>query len=294
MSQAETAPPPPVDDLTRQRIVVLDFGSQYAQLIARRVREQHVYCQILRHDIDADRLAELRPQGIILSGGPASVYEHGAPRCDPRLFELGIPVLGICYGMQLACEALGGRVDHAHHGTNAYRALTDALAFARAVEMAERMTDPDETLIIVTADHGHVFNIAGYPRRGNPILGKVIESRSGQPALDADGKPYTTLGYMNGRGFRDYGDDLEADLTYREDPVGGRVDLSRIDTARPGFHQEALVPLSSETHGGEDVGVYATGPGSRAATGVQEQNRLFHIMLQATTWEQEAAARSKR
>ncbi len=102
----------PAEELTEQRIVVLDFGSQYAQLIARRVREQNVYCQILRHDIDAARLAEIAPKGIILSGGPASVYEPGAPKCDPALFQLGIPVLGICYGMQLACEALGGKVDN--------------------------------------------------------------------------------------------------------------------------------------------------------------------------------------
>ncbi|MEM9826504.1 MAG: glutamine-hydrolyzing GMP synthase [Planctomycetota bacterium] len=99
-------------ELTRQKIVVLDFGSQYAQLIARRVREQHVYCQILRHDITADRLRELAPRGIILSGGPASVYADDAPQCDPAIFQLGIPVLGICYGMQLTCKALGGKVDH--------------------------------------------------------------------------------------------------------------------------------------------------------------------------------------
>lgn len=101
------------NSLTQQRIVVLDFGSQYAQLIARRVREQNVYCQILRHDLPAQRIAELAPKGIILSGGPSSVYEDGAPRCDPELFKLGIPVLGICYGMQLACEALGGKVANA-------------------------------------------------------------------------------------------------------------------------------------------------------------------------------------
>ncbi|TWT83382.1 GMP synthase [glutamine-hydrolyzing] [Planctomycetes bacterium CA13] len=100
------------ENLTAQRIVVLDFGSQYAQLIARRVREQNVYCQILRHDLSADRIAELAPKGIILSGGPSSVYAEGAPQCDPQLFNLGIPVLGICYGMQLACEALGGKIDH--------------------------------------------------------------------------------------------------------------------------------------------------------------------------------------
>jgi len=96
-----------------QRVLVLDFGSQYAQLIARRVREQNVYCEIVRHDISADRLRELAPMGLILSGGPASVYVESAPMCDPELFQLGIPVLGICYGMQLACQALGGQVDNA-------------------------------------------------------------------------------------------------------------------------------------------------------------------------------------
>ena len=96
--------------LADQRVLVLDFGSQLAQLIARRVREQHVYCEIVRHDITAARLRELAPKGIILSGGPSSVYAQGAPQCDPELFDLGIPVLGICYGMQLACQALGGEV----------------------------------------------------------------------------------------------------------------------------------------------------------------------------------------
>ncbi len=94
-----------------QRVLILDFGSQYAQLIARRVREQHVYCEIVRHDITAARMRELAPVGIILSGGPASVYEKGAPKCDPQIFHLGIPVLGICYGLHLACEALGGRIN---------------------------------------------------------------------------------------------------------------------------------------------------------------------------------------
>jgi GMP synthase (glutamine-hydrolysing) len=107
---SSASPPAP---LQSERVLVLDFGSQYAQLIARRVREQHVYCEIVRHDIPAARVRELAPRGLILSGGPASVTDSGAPRCDPGLFRLGIPVLGICYGMQLACAALGGRVGQA-------------------------------------------------------------------------------------------------------------------------------------------------------------------------------------
>ena len=104
---------PAVSRLVDEKVVVLDFGSQYAQLIARRVREQNVFCEIVRHDITADRLREINPKGIILSGGPSSVYEKGAPKCDAGLFHLGIPVLGICYGMQLACDSLGGKVESA-------------------------------------------------------------------------------------------------------------------------------------------------------------------------------------
>jgi GMP synthase (glutamine-hydrolysing) len=111
----QSLPQPPATGTAQQaeRVLVLDFGSQYAQLIARRVREQHVYCEIVRHDVTADRIRALKPRGIILSGGPSSVYEAGAPRCDPAIFSLGIPVLGICYGMQLACDALGGQVGRA-------------------------------------------------------------------------------------------------------------------------------------------------------------------------------------
>lgn len=95
---------------TEDRVLVLDFGSQTAQLIARRVREQNVFCQLVRHDLTADRIRALNPRGLILSGGPASVYGDGAPEVDPAIFELGIPVLGICYGMQLACRSQGSDV----------------------------------------------------------------------------------------------------------------------------------------------------------------------------------------
>ena len=95
-------------------VLVMDFGSQTAQLIARRVRDQNVFCQIVRHDLAADRIRELNPKGLILSGGPASVYGEKAPQVDPEIFELGIPVLGICYGMQVTCHTLGGKILPAH------------------------------------------------------------------------------------------------------------------------------------------------------------------------------------
>jgi GMP synthase (glutamine-hydrolysing) len=91
-------------------ILIIDFGSQYNQLIARRVREHHVYCQIEPPGLDLDRIRALKPEGIILSGGPASIYEKGSPRANPGIFDLGIPVLGICYGLQFMIDALGGEV----------------------------------------------------------------------------------------------------------------------------------------------------------------------------------------
>lgn len=127
-------------DIANEKIIVLDFGSQYAQLIARRVREGNVYCEIVRHDISAERIKEINPKGIILSGGPQSVYEDGAPTCDPGLFTLGIPVLGICYGMQLACRALGGNVDNTpsrEYGRKSCRVISKSDLFEGIPESAD-------------------------------------------------------------------------------------------------------------------------------------------------------------
>jgi len=107
----EVAPPPSTDE-----VVVLDYGGQYSQLIARRVRECGVYSELLPHHVGAEEVRRRRPKGLILSGGPASVYAEGAPRLEPELLELGIPVLGICYGMQLIARTLGGRVEGAEVG----------------------------------------------------------------------------------------------------------------------------------------------------------------------------------
>lgn len=156
----------------------------------------------------------------------------------------------------------GGRIDHAHHAGNAYRALGDTLAMADAVQAAMNLTDPADTLILVTADHSHTMTISGYPRRGNPILGKV-ETPLGELATDLKGRPYTTLGYANGPGFRET-----------------LPDLRNVDTEAQDFLQPATVPLASETHGGEDVAAYGRGPGADAVRGVMEQNRLYHVMQQ--------------
>src|SRR5439155_1406001 len=91
-------------------VLVVDFGAQYAQLIARRVREAHVYSEIVPFDAPAAEILARRPAGLILSGGPASVYEEGAPALDPSFLDLGVPVLGICYGQQAMARALGGHV----------------------------------------------------------------------------------------------------------------------------------------------------------------------------------------
>lgn len=180
----------------------------------------------------------------------------------------------------------GGRIDHAHHAGNAYNALNETVEFAKAVQTAVEITNPEETLIIVTADHSHVFTIAGYPTRGNPILGKVIGNDSrGNPKteveLDAEGHPYSTLGYTNGRGFQDLGKETNANQSYNEKIATGREDITEVDTTEPGYHQEALIPLSAESHGAEDVGIYAVGPGSHLVTGTNEQNIIFHIMNHA-------------
>jgi GMP synthase (glutamine-hydrolysing) len=99
-----------VAPLAHSKILILDFGSQYTQVIARRIRECQVYSEIIRFDTPAAEIAALKPKGLILSGGPASVYDKGAPQIDPKIFSLGLPVLGICYGLMLMANHLGGRV----------------------------------------------------------------------------------------------------------------------------------------------------------------------------------------
>ncbi len=188
----------------------------------------------------------------------------------------------------------GARIDMANHDGNAYRALTDAIAMSEAVQAAADATSPDDTLIIVTADHSHTLNFVGYPVRGNPILGKVRgkDSFDGQPgelARGLDGLPYATLQYANGPGYTGATDSQPAGPKRFPHspkkivaPAAGRPDLTGVDTEDPDYMQEALVPLRGESHGGDDVGIWARGPGSDAVRGTVEQNTIYHFIVQAT------------
>ena len=174
-------------------------------------------------------------------------------------------------GFFLMIEA--GRIDHAHHAGNAFHALEDTLALDRAVSAVLELVDHEETLVIVTADHSHVFTMAGYPPRGNPILGVA--------GKDFEGNPYTTLGYANGRGHAVLPDAKSPDERYNHEVTPGRKNISSEQTEEPHYHQEVLVGLASETHGGEDVGIWAIGPSSYLLTGTMEQHMVFFAMRKA-------------
>lgn len=202
-------------------------------------------------------------------------YEHdrlGDVGGEPSLTEMTTKAIDILSknkkGYFLMVEA--GRIDHAHHVGNAYRALSEAVELSNAVRKALEKTNAKDTLIIVTADHSHTFTIAGYPQRGNPILGLVKQPGEANFAKDKNGLPYTTLGYANGPGYR--GPNVRPNV---------RPDLSSTDTAHPDFLQEAAIPLGSETHGAEDVAIFAGGPQAHLFHGVQEESYIYQVMAKA-------------
>ncbi len=195
------------------------------------------------------------------------------PAGEPSLAEMTDFAIDLLAGRRRGYFLMveGGRIDHAHHAGNAYRALTETIALSDAVRVALEKTDPKKTLIVVTADHSHTLTISGYPKRGNPILGKVTGldwTDEGKEELTPgrDGKPYATLSYANGSGDSD------------------RPDLTNVDTEDPDFKQEVTVPLKSETHAGEDVPIYAGGPRAALFHGVREQNYIYHALVEALGW----------
>jgi alkaline phosphatase len=172
----------------------------------------------------------------------------------------------------------GGRIDHGHHISNAYRALDETAELSQAVEDVLKTVDLKNTLILVTADHSHVFTIAGYPPRGNPILGfnRPIKDGEGSTATDANGnlvdllgRPMTTLGYMNG-------------------PLEVRTPRGNLNSQKeptdPNFLQPKAFLTAAESHGGEDVALFGGGPGSALVSGTIEQNSIFHIIASALGW----------
>ncbi len=219
-----------------------------------------------------------------------SHLQYEADRADdtagePSLTEMTGKALDILSkndnGYVLQVES--GRVDHALHANNAFRALTDNVEFAKAIEMTLERVNLEDTLVIVTSDHGHTLGFAGYPERGNPILGLVRapneETGESEIVMAQDGKPYTTLGFLNGPGSVYYAEENE-DGTIPEGAGRAPVRPNPADdrVQDKDYLQQATVPLESETHGGTDVAAYATGPRSSLVRGVIEQNYLFHVM----------------
>ena len=210
------------------------------------------------------------------------VAERAPDTTEPTLAEMTSAAIDLLAededGYFLMVE--GGRIDHGHHDGKPGYALMETQAFARAIEAALEKVDLEETLVLVTADHSHVFTIAGYPVRGNPILGLVVENDiTGEPSteavVDATGTPYTTLGYANGPGAAAGQPrpvpEVGADAVYQ---AFVPVEHSRIDGSLD----------YSETHGGEDIALYGIGVGSDRVGGVIEQNLVFDIMTQALGW----------
>ena len=223
--------------------------------------------------------------GIFSRSHMTYVAERMPETTEPTLAEMTAAAIDLLAeseeGFFLMVE--GGRIDHGHHDGKPGYALLETQAFVRAIEAALERVDLEETLILVTADHSHVFTIAGYPVRGNPILGLVVENdATGEPetaaAMDANGTPYSTLGYANGPGA-----------------VGGQPrSAPEIGT---GDVYQSLIPVVhrridgsadyGETHGGEDVALYGIGVGSNRVGGVIEQDFVFDIMTMAFGWERE-------
>jgi len=231
-------------------------------------------------------LSDLDPNdqvvGLFSASHMTYVAERNEPTREPTIQEMTAAAIDYLEargeGYYLLVE--GGRIDHGHHEGYPGYALLETQAFAEAVAVALGKVDLAETLILVTADHSHVFTLGGYPTRGNPVLELVVENDlSGEPQagpyVAADGQPYTSVGYMNG-------------------PGAVKGPRRRPDTGVAAIAQ-ALIPFqrtyidgsvaNDETHSGEDVPLYATGQGSERVGGVIEQNRIFDIMMAAFGWQ---------
>lgn len=200
-------------------------------------------------------------------------YAYQRPAEQPSLKQMAAAALQRLetndQGYALVIEA--GRIDHGHHDGIAYKALTETQELHETVAWLLTQVDLEETLIIVTADHSHTLTLAGYATRGNPILGEVVgNDAKGYPktkaSLSLKGEPYTSLGYRDGPGAND---------------SEHKLPQTNQDTHSPHYRQAALVPMDYETHGGEDVALYAIGPQAQLFTGTLEQHWIFHALKYA-------------
>jgi alkaline phosphatase len=214
---------------------------------------------------------------------------------EPSLTDMTVKAIDILAqnnkGYFLMVE--GGRIDQAHHNGNAFRALTDTIELSNAVRAATAKVNLDETLIVVTAVHSHTLTLSGYPLRGNNILGLIRQvDESGQPEADYKrdrlGLPITTLSYASGRGYTGASNDQpDGPKKCCKEPdtfqgiTNGRPDLTNVDTTDPDYLQEVTVPLKGETHGGEDVAIFATGVNAYLVHGSMEENWIFYVMADA-------------
>lgn len=214
---------------------------------------------------------------------------------EPSLVDMTTKAIDILQqnkkGFFLMVEA--GRIDQAHHQGSAYRALKDTIELSDAVRAAAAKVNLNDTLIIVTADHSHTLTISGYPARGNNILGLVREIGTNgeiEPDYKKDrtGKPFTTLNYASGRGNTGATDRLpEGSKKYPASGIGlkpitkGRPFLTEETVTDPDYLQEGMIPLGDETHGGEDVAIFATGPNAYLIRGSMEENWIFYVMADA-------------
>ncbi|XP_040190415.1 alkaline phosphatase, tissue-nonspecific isozyme [Rana temporaria] len=225
--------------------------------------------KIARYVWNRDQLLGLKPEETDYVLGlfePSDmVYELDRnTSTEPSLVEMVKVAISILKknpkGFFLLVE--GGRIDHGHHEGKAKHALHEAIQMDIAIGLAGEMTSTEDTLTVVTADHSHVFTFGGYTHRGNSIFGLA-------PALsDLDSKPYTSILYGNGPGYKLVN--------------GSRGNVSTVDYAQPNYQAQSAVPLKQETHGGEDVAVFAKGPMAHLLHGVHEQNYIPHAMAYAT------------
>lgn len=184
--------------MNKELVIVLDFGGQYNQLIARRVRELSVFCEMHPFDIPFEELRDMNPRAIIFSGGPASVHESDAPHCDPRVFEMGIPVLGICYGHQLMAEMLGGQVqcsEFREYGRSIMKVLDSSMPLLQGLEMESQvwmshgdsikavppgfyvLASTDSCPVAAMADpHRHLYGLQFHPEVRHTVFGQEIIS----------------------------------------------------------------------------------------------------------------------